>query len=143
MWEALYPLLAKAQSGADVERAFDEINAVGVYVGDQHHFIPYLVDLIVLVIRDPDFPKKRPDRQIAFFADSLAARGGVSPRRSRDICEKERGRRKKAHHITRCEYYVECSCSYKGPSLNHACRKCGAPIVFDGFGHFLPNFGLW
>jgi hypothetical protein len=140
VWEALYPLLSKAQSGADVERAFTEINALGIYVGDQHHFIPYLVDLIAQVIHDPDFPKKRPDRQIAFFADSLAARGGVSPRRSRDICEKERGRRQRAHYIVRREFYVECSCGYTGPALNDGCRKCAAPIVLDTFGQLLPNF---
>jgi hypothetical protein len=140
VWEALYPLLSKAQNGPEVEVAFAQVRHAGIYVNDEHQFVPHLADLIVKVIHDPDFPKKRPDRQIAFFADSLAARGSVSPRRSRDICEKERGRRKKAHYIVRCEFYVECSCSYKGPSLNNACRKCGAPIVFDGFGHFIPNF---
>ena len=140
VWEALYPLLAKAHSGTEVAHAFAQINDAGIYVGDQHQFLPYLGDLIVKVIQEPDFPKKRPDRQVAFFADSLAARGSVSPRRSRDICEEERGRRKRAHYIIRCEFYVECSCKYKGPSLNNACRKCGAPIVFDGFGQFMPNF---
>ena len=140
VWEALYPLLSKAQNGTDVERAFAQIHATGVYVGDQTHFIPYLADLIVEVIHDPDFPKKRPDRQIAFFADSLAARGSVSPRRSRDICEQERGREQRAHYIVRREFYVECSCGYSGPALNDGCRTCGAPIVLDSFGQLLPNF---
>ena len=140
VWEALYPLLSKAQKGTDVERAFAEINAAGIYVGDQTHLIPYLADLIVKVVRDADFPKKRPERQIAFFADSLAARGSVSPRRSRDICEKERGRRQNANYIVRREFYVECSCGYSGPALNDGCRDCGAPIVLDSFGQLLPNY---
>ena len=140
VWGALYPLLSKAQNETEVGRAFAQINAAGVYVGDQHHFIPYLADLIVKVIHEPDFPKKRRDRQIAFFADSLAARGSVSPRRSRDICEKERGKRQSADHIVRREFYVECSCGYSGPALNDECRECGAPIVLDSFGQLLPNF---
>ena len=140
VWEALYPLLAEAHSGPDVIRAFAQVKAADIYIGDEHNFVPSLADLIVNVVHEPSFPKKLVDRQIAFFADSLAARGRVSPRRSRDICEKERGRKKNAHYIVRCEFYVECSCSYKGPSLNNACRKCGAPIVFDGLGHFIPNF---
>jgi len=36
----------------------------------------------------------------------------------------------------RFEYYVECSCRYKGPSLDHACPKCGAKISED----WLPSY---
>jgi len=84
--------------------------------------------LILSVLRDPKFPKKRKQQQITFLADSLAALGSVSPRRSRDICEQERRKEKKAHHIIRHEYYVECSCGYQGPAKDNACRKCGADI---------------
>ena len=45
----------------------------------------------------------------------------------------ERDRFEHAHQIIRYEFYVECSCGYKGHSRNHACRKCGAQIDF-GFG---------
>jgi len=75
------------------------------------------------------FPKRR-QPQINFLADSLAGLGLVTPRSSRDICEKERARLKRAHHIIRYEAYVECSCGFKGRSHNHACRKCGAKIDF-------------
>src|SRR5437867_6072956 len=68
--------------------------------------------------------------QINFLADSLAGTGIVSPRRSRDICAAERAKEKRTHRIIRFEFYVECSCGYKGPSENHACRKCGATISF-------------
>jgi hypothetical protein len=29
------------------------------------------------------------------------------------------------HVIVRREYYIECSCGYKGPALDGACRDCG------------------
>jgi hypothetical protein len=57
-------------------------------------------------------------------------------RRSRDICQEERTKEKRAHRILRYEFYVECSCGFKGRSQNHACQKCGAEIDFgfSGFG---------
>jgi hypothetical protein len=70
--------------------------------------------------------------RINFLADSLAALGVVVPRRSRDICAAERAKAKREHHVIRYEFYVECSCGYKGPSKDHACRRCGAKIQ-----HFL------
>ena len=39
-------------------------------------------------------------------------------------------KRANAHHIIRYEFYVECSCGYKGRSVDHACRKCEARIQF-------------
>ena len=84
--------------------------------------------LILTIVHDPKFPKKRRKQQISFLADSLAALGSVSPRRSRDICEEQRRKEKKANHIIRHEYYVECSCGYEGPAKNNSCRKCGAEI---------------
>ena len=71
--------------------------------------------------------------QSSCLSDSLAGLGWISPRRSRDICERERAKGKRAHHIIRYEFYVECSCGYKGRSRKYACPNCGAEIVF-GFG---------
>jgi hypothetical protein len=68
--------------------------------------------------------------QINFLAYSLAGRGAVAPRSSRDICDRERARAKRAHHIVRYEFYVECSCGYKGRSQDHGCPECGAGIFF-------------
>ena len=87
---------------------------------------------VLQVLREPKFPKQRAP-QSNFLADSLAGLGWISPRRSRDICERERAKGKRAHHIIRYEFYVECSCGYKGRSRKYACPNCGAEIVF-GFG---------
>jgi hypothetical protein len=89
--------------------------------------MPYHAPLILEVLKERTFPKRQKAR-INFLADSLAALGLVSARRSRDICAEDRAQAKRAHHIWRAELYVECSCGYKGHSLNHACPECGAVI---------------
>ena len=95
------------------------------------NFVPGLASYILEVIHERKFPK-RPKAQIHFLADSLAGRPNVGPRRSRDICADERANEstKSPHQILRKEFYVECSCGYKGPARNDACRKCGAAISF-------------
>lgn len=113
----------------DVERAF-QTQSVSI----QNEFRP-LFRLIPQVLQERSFPKKT-ETQLDFLADSVAARGDVAPRTSRDICEKERTkqRRKSRYKILRYEYYVECSCGYKGPARENACRKCGTEIglTLDG-----------
>ncbi len=103
-------------------RAFQE-----GYPGESE-FMPYRAPLILKVLKERTFPKRR-KAQINFVADSVAGLGLVSARRSRDICVEDRARARRAHHIIRYEFYVECSCGYKGHSIDHACRKCGAPIT--------------
>ena len=85
--------------------------------------------LILSIFKEKTFPKTIP-AQLDYLADSLGALGEVSTRRSRDVCgiERTRARRKSPHKIIRHEYYVECSCGYKGPARDNACRKCGAEI---------------
>ena len=129
IWSGLRgPLIAANQPGEVIE-AFEK-HAQGY----AREFIPRLAEDILKVIHDPKFPK-RPSPQINFLADSIAGRPNVEPRTSRDICLKERTkeRAKSPHKIIRKEFYVECSCGYKGPALNDACRKCGAeiPISLD------------
>ncbi len=115
--------LLASKTVEDVERAF-QTRPLSI----QNQFRP-LFPLILQVLRERTFPKKV-ETQLAFLADSIAARGDVAPRTSRDICEKERAKqhRKSRHRILRHEYYVECSCGYKGPARDSACRKCGAEI---------------
>jgi hypothetical protein len=115
--------LAAAKTEDDVTRALDS-----AFSHVQNELKP-LILLIFQALREPDFPKRQ-EKQLDFLADSLSARGQVSPRRSRDICAETRAieRAKSRHRIVRREYYVECSCGYKGPARDNACRKCGAAI---------------
>ena len=125
VWDRLWPLLEKATSKEDVASAFHE--------GGSPHARGELVAsaaLALQVLQERRFPKRRQAR-INFLADSLAGVGVVTPRRSRDICAQETAKEKRARnatHIIRYEYYIECSCGYKGRSQDHACSKCGARI---------------
>jgi len=116
-WLKLRPRFLAARSAEDVRRAIDE-NAPDICV----NLAPYL-ELILKILRDPRFPAVRSASQIGFLADSLGGQGRVTPRRSREICVQERSRVR--HKIVRREYYIECSCGYKGPALDRACRECG------------------
>ena len=125
VWDRLWPRLSQVLTDQEVIDAF--LGGASPYAQE---FVPALANLIFRVLRERKFPK-RPEAQINFLADSLAGLGYVSPRSSRDICQKQRTREKRAHHILRYEFHVECSCGFKGRSNNHACRQCGAKIDFD------------
>jgi hypothetical protein len=124
VWDRLSPGLLRATTDQEVIDSF--LEGATPYAQE---FVPSLANLIVRVLRDPKFPKRR-EAQIDFCADSLAALGYVAPRSSRDICQRERIKEKRAHHILRYEFYVECSCGFRGRSRDHACPKCGAEIDF-------------
>lgn len=129
VWDRLWPKLSQAQSDQEVIDAF--VEGAQPYAPN---FMPGLANLVLRIIREPKFPKRR-EAQIHFLADSLAGLGSVTPRRSRDICQEERTKEKRTHHILCFEFYIECSCGFKGRSKNHACPKCGAEIDF-GFSGF-------
>lgn len=124
VWDRLWPLLSEAQTQQDVITAFDA--GAGPYTRE---FMPTLAGLVLEIMGERRFPERR-QAQINFLADSLAGRGWVCPRRSRDICQKERAKDlpESPHKIIRKEFYVECACGYKGPARDNACRKCGAQI---------------
>jgi hypothetical protein len=128
VWEDLWPWLSRARSDDEITKAFQE--GASPYATQ---FVPAFSALILEVLREKAFPKRR-QPQVNFLADSVAAQGAVRPRRSRDICAAERAKAQRAHHIIRCEYYVECSCGYEGPAKDRACRKCGATIPPSLFG---------
>jgi len=134
IWDNVGESLIRAQTEEDVLKALD---LAGQYWRNQFGSSPGILSLIVSVLHDPKFPKKIRKRQINFLADSLAAWGSVSPRRSRDICAQGRAkeRAKSPHKIIRKEFYIECECGYKGPACDNACRKCGAeiPPLLEGF----------
>jgi hypothetical protein len=104
-------------------------------------FVPRLATDILSVIREKKFPKKS-RAQIKFPANSLAGRPVVEARTARDICAKglAEEKAKSPQKILRKEFYVECSCGFKGPALNNACRKCGAQISF--LPELLQGFGI-
>jgi len=124
VWDRLWPLLSSAQSEEEVTKAFQ----TGARPYDQS-FVPGLSRLLLSVLKEPTLPK-RPESMQRFVADSLAGLEVVTARRSRDICAQERAARKRAHHILRYEFYIECSCGYTGHSKDHACPKCAAKISF-------------
>lgn len=128
LWSHIWPGLSKAQTQQEVIQVISR-KEVSSYALD---LIPK-ADLMLQVVRDPKFPKRKREAQINFMADSLGGYGLVAPRSSRDICAKERARIKRIHHIIRYEFYVECSCGYKGISRNHACARCEAkiPLSYD------------
>jgi hypothetical protein len=121
IWDVVGGSLLAANTKEDVIRALEPTP----YKDEFGRIAP----LVLQVLHNPKFPKRR-EAQINFLGDSLAARGMVSPRRSRDICEQERAleRAKSRYKIIRKEFYIECSCGYKGPARDDACRKCGAEI---------------
>jgi hypothetical protein len=122
IWDRLWPLLSKAKTEQEVENAFEE------GAGSYHNRLQgWSSSLMLDILHDPKFPKKR-KAQINFFAESLAGLGAASPRYCRDICAKERAKEKRRHHIIRFEFYIHCSCGFKGHSRDHACPKCGTEI---------------
>jgi hypothetical protein len=126
IWKHIWPGLSKAQTREDVIRSFSDAGAVAY----AREFV-IAADAMLQVVRDPRFPKRKREAQINFLADSIAGYDDVTPRRSRDICQSERARMKKAHRILCYEFYIECSCGYQGHSRNHACPICQAPILFN------------
>jgi hypothetical protein len=84
---------------------------------------------IFAVLREKKFPRK-PRAQVKILANSLTGRPNVEARTSRDICAigLAEGKARSPHKIPRKEFYVECSCGFKGLALDNACRKCGAEI---------------
>jgi hypothetical protein len=91
-----------------------------------HEFEPLTTQLLEAVL-SPKFPKGH-DSRARFVADSLAARGRVRVRRSRDLVGEVRQQIGRPGRILRVEMYVECSCGYQGPSHDRACPNCAAKI---------------
>jgi hypothetical protein len=120
-WKVLGERLFQARTPEEVTVAFIEVPEV-----ERVDFVPSLAELILRITLERRYPIAA-DAQVRFLADSLGARGAVSPRRSRDICSEERV--KPAHYIIRRDFYIECTCGYKGPALRGACPKCGTDTV--------------
>jgi hypothetical protein len=126
LWPDLEAPLLAAQSADEVSKAFE------VAMPGSNEFPPH-AELFLRVLKDAKLPKRKKAR-INFLADSSAALGLVTPRRSRDICAEERAGDAQRHQILRYEYWIECSCGYRGVSQGHRCKKCGAEILFPILG---------
>src|SRR5258708_27454365 len=123
IWDRISPRLLKAQTREDVIGSYE-----GADIGGYALQFVQLADLILQVLKERKFPKQSRKAHINFLADSIGAHGLVTPRSSRDICERERARIERLHHIVRYEFWIKCSCGYQGRSLRHACPKCEAEI---------------
>ena len=127
VWEIAGNSLSRAKTKDDVAEALFGLRHGGLQV--EARLVMDLAPHILRALGDPDFPKQ-PRARTNFLADSVAAHGLVSARRSRDICGSERSRDKR-HSILRVEFYIECSCGYEGPSQNRKCPECGAPLPVE------------
>ena len=137
VWAELSGPLLAATTAEQVIEAFQK--HASLYASN---FAPRFAADILALIHDPHFPRRRLKAQIGFLADSLAGRPDITARRSRDICTEERAAHRATsnqHKILRTEFYIECSCGYKGPARDSACRKCGAEIP-PSLGH-IPILG--
>lgn len=129
VWEELEGPLLSSKTADEVTDAFKRSAA-----SCARDFVPMLSADILSLINDPDFPKRALPRT-RFLARSLGGWPNLSSRRSRDICEEadQVEKRKSPYRILRREFYIECSCGYRGPAFNDGCRKCGAqpPLSLD------------
>lgn len=119
VWDKLGEPFLKTTSEAEVVQAF-EAHAPQY----AHEFVPSLVRLISEVVHHPRFPKRR-EPQINYLADSLAALGRVTPKRSREIVAQELAKEgaKLKHRVLRREFYIECTCGYQGPAYKGKCPR--------------------
>lgn len=89
LWTRVCDPLLRAKTEADVLSAFGNVSE-----WEARPFrIGTMPTVLLTTLNDRDFPKARAEAQIAFLADSLAAEGSVTPRRSRQICREERRKR--------------------------------------------------
>ncbi len=82
---------------------------------------------ILTWVREGKFPRKNLKRKMHHFANSIAADVFLSPRRSRDLCSEQRRRKRveKPKMLLCREFYIECTCGYRGPARRGGCRRCG------------------
>jgi hypothetical protein len=127
VWPELAGPLLAAETEEQVISLFEKHGQP--YAGD---FVPRLATEILALIHASNFPM-RPKARIGFLADSLAGMPTIAARTARDICSKHRAKErvKSPHKIIRKEFYIECSCGYKGPARDNSCRECRASIPFD------------
>ena len=122
-----WPKLLTAKTEQDVDEAFGNVppSYSQYFLTRREPPLRSIPTLILECLREPTFPRQEREAQIRYVAESLGSDSLTSIRRSRDICRKERSKRRKQGKILRREYYIECSCGYKGPAKDGSCRRCG------------------
>jgi hypothetical protein len=113
-----------------LESAKTEAEAEAAFVRAQPFYRDVLKDRLTAIlrwVREGKFPKYDLERKKRHLADSIAGDVLLSPRRSRDICYEERKRpaSEKVGMLLRREFYIECTCGYRGPADRGACARCG------------------
>jgi hypothetical protein len=86
LWDNIRGRIVKARTAEEITKALEESGSP--YAPE---FAPTLSTLILRSVRAKKFPKG-PKAQISFLAESIAARGRVSPSRSRKICQEQRAK---------------------------------------------------
>jgi hypothetical protein len=122
-----WALLLKANCDEDLAWALKDA------YGRPRERLFYKTELLLAALADKQFPKGDRIAQEKFIAESLAAEGRVSIRRSRDLVQREMSIRKKKGKIVRREFYIACSCGYEGPAFLDACPDCGAGVSYLDF----------
>jgi hypothetical protein len=119
VWDRLAEPLLKCTSQEDVAPVFERYAAAYA-----REFVPALAGLILKTVHHARFPKRR-EPQIRYLADSLAAYGRVTAKRSREIVAKELAmeKAKLQHRVLRREFYIVCSCGYEGPTYKRDCPR--------------------
>jgi hypothetical protein len=123
-WPLLGKQLLAAKSASEL---WEVVKSGRGIISPMDDFI--FAERIFEILNDPHFPQLRTRSQIHFLADSLGGCGVLTPRRAREICAKERS--KKKYIIVRRDFYIECTCGYEGPALNGACQECGTLTLSD------------
>ena len=85
VWGQVGDEILRAGTPQEIKAAFEPLP----YHRDRLAVDP-LPRLMLEAVQERDFPKVRTESQIRFIAESLAGWGTVSPRRSREICRKQR-----------------------------------------------------
>ena len=138
-WDNLAPGLAQAKE-AGAEEGVERVTAVLVAAGFSDHssdgFPPLsvLAPRVLRVLRDKKYPKQR-DAKITFLSDALSG-FRLDPRTAHELCQREREKatlveeRRAGNAIRQAVpvFDVECSCGYRGQSVDAACPECGAPV---------------
>jgi len=145
-WDLLEPGLAQARDSEDADVGAKQVTEAWLDAGffdgsDGFSFLSALAPRVLQVLRDKKCPKQRDD-QITFLADALSG-FHLAPRTAHELCERERKKlelagkklelaeeRRAGNQIRQAVpvFDVQCSCGYRGHSVNGACPTCGALV---------------